>query len=100
MSPVVLGRLLLLLQVLGENKHDVHIPYHLMLNPIVANVNKQTKTTTLRDSWVGVFSLESQAIPTVNGGNPAPSGMYKTLEIMGDLPYQLVRRISSINSRT
>ena len=35
---------------------------------------------------------------TVDGRNPAPPGMYKTMQIMGYLPYQLVSRISSINS--
>ena len=37
---------------------------------------------------------------TVDGRNPTPPGMYKTLCIMGYLPYQLVSRISSINSST
>ena len=30
---------------------------------------------------------------TVDGRNPAPSGMYKTLQILGYLPYQLVQVI-------
>ena len=35
---------------------------------------------------------------TVDGRNPKqPPGMYETLQIMGDLPYQLVSGISSIN---
>ena len=34
---------------------------------------------------------------TVDGRNPAPPGMYKSLQIMGYLPYQLVGRISSID---
>ena len=29
--------------------------------------------------------------PTVDGRNPAPPGMYKTLQTMGYLPYQLVQ---------
>ena len=37
-------------------------------------------------------------INTVDGRNPAPPGMYETLYIMGYLPYQLVSRISAINS--
>ena len=28
---------------------------------------------------------------TADGRNPAPPGMYKTLKIMGHLPYQLVQ---------
>jgi len=28
---------------------------------------------------------------TVEGRNPAPPGMYKTLQMMGYLPYQLVQ---------
>ena len=35
---------------------------------------------------------------TVDGRNPAPPGMQKTLQIMGSTIYQLVSRISSINS--
>ena len=35
---------------------------------------------------------------TVDGRNPAPPNMYETLQIMRYLPYQLVSRISSINS--
>jgi len=31
---------------------------------------------------------------TVDGRNPAPPGMYKILDIIGYLPYQLVSRIS------
>jgi len=34
----------------------------------------------------------------VDGRNPAPPGMYETLYIMGRTTYQLVSRISSINS--
>ena len=33
----------------------------------------------------GIFSST-----TADGRNPAPPGMYKTLQIMGYLPYQLV----------
>ena len=29
--------------------------------------------------------------PTVDGRNPAPPGMYETLQIMGYSPYQLVQ---------
>ena len=43
----------------------------------------------------GIFSST-----TADGRNPAPPGMYKTLQIMGYLPYQLVSRISSVNSST
>ena len=32
--------------------------------------------------------------PTVDGGNPAPPGMYETLEIMGKTIYQLVQDFS------
>ena len=38
---------------------------------------------------------------TVDGRNPAqPPDMYETLQRIGYLPYQLVSRISSINSMT
>ena len=49
---------------------------------------------SLQQSWPGPWCCNH----TVDGRNPAPPGVYKTMQIMGYLPYQLVSRISSINS--
>ena len=38
--------------------------------------------------WIVLYT------PTVDGRNPAPPGMYKTLSIVGYLPYQLVQDFS------
>ena len=50
-------------------------------------------------SWVGqhLVSLGILGCHTVDGRNLAP-GMYKTLQIMGYLPYQLVQDFWTINS--
>ena len=54
----------------------------------------------LKKSLIGFYRIlyEEMVVNTVDGRNPAPLGMHKTLEIMVIyLPYQLVSRISNIN---
>jgi len=43
-------------------------------------------------------SLSNRFIDIVDGRNPAPPDMYETLLIVGNLPYQLVSRISCKDS--
>jgi len=43
------------------------------------------------DTNMMILGCASTSCGTVDGRNPAPPGMYKTLTIMGYLPYQLVQ---------
>ena len=45
-------------------------------------------------------NLRGTDLHTVDGRNPAPPGMHKTLSIIGYLSYQLVSQISAINRST
>ena len=59
---------------------------------VLFQMHRDASTEKTRDT------ADASVVPTVDGRNPAPPGMYKTLSIIGYIPYQLVRRISFINS--
>ena len=74
---------------------------HIMspINPFFFTMNKEILMFDEQNSAPVVFGCNFLiCYDTVDGRNPAPPGMYKTLWILGYLLHQLVSRISSINS--
>ena len=55
---------------------------------LIEHLKSKPKRPQRFAQWIVLYT------PTVDGRNPAPPGMYKTLSIMGYLPYQLVQDFS------
>ena len=86
-----------LVSVIAKKKIHPSVSFRATYPPIIVHIAGR-KIYPFPNVFHVFLYCKKEDFHTVNRRNPAPLGMYKTLYIMGYLPYQLVSRISSINS--